>query len=740
MVQPTLGQVGFSSLAMLGWAGAALIPIILHLLKRRRQKSVPWAAMQMLKKVIEQESSRAHFKQLLLVALRVGILLGLAVALARPHWSRSQRVNEYVATRPNKLLIAIVDTSYSMGYRGGELTRLERAKQRIATFVRESQPGDAFSLVVMDQPSRAVIGNPTFDSQALLAEAARLSDTARGGDLSSALTIAADIAAEATSTNFAGDVPMPKVVEILILSDLGRDSWQTAVDGRAEKIIDRLGQRFTVTLESVTETKPINVAIQSVQPSTHRATVGHPIRVDVTIASFGSAATNLPVQLELNGQTVASSLIDVEADGHHTLQLSATPEQAGTSVLSVLTPADNLPIDNRVDLVVEVQQGYRILVVDSTPAGAESASNLTRGGRKERGMNPWQLALQPPETGGSNATVAEIRVVSEMAWLTTPMQEWDVIIVQDPTWPTSSQIDRLIAFVEDGGSAIIALGKNHQAHKSLEKLLGLRFLGPSEASDWMIDPLDFQSPVVKPFEGFPKAGLLTTPIFRYWRAEPTDSELKTELMIDLAVNSGDPLIVRRRLGRGMVAGFLSSPEDGRELAGRESWNAIVAWPSFLPLAQQLVLCVLDVDAKQSNRLAGQSLSGAMPRLPSIDSIILQRPDHAEVQLVRDPIDQSGRSTWTYSATDLRGLYRVTSSPETEQIFAVNIDPGQSSLESIDPNAIRALRNGPRRVEVETGGSSKPHPSDRLSRVLLSALGLLLISESLVAWMLGRRVE
>ena len=58
------------------------------------------------------------------------------------------------------------------------------------------------------------------------------------------------------------------------------------------------------------------------------------------------------------------------------------------------------------------------------------------------------------------------------------------------------------------------------AQPQMPELLGFRLLESSAEQEWQIDPLEYHSPLVAPFVGFPDAGLLTTPIFRYWKIDP----------------------------------------------------------------------------------------------------------------------------------------------------------------------------------------------------------------------------
>src|SRR6059058_3606115 len=67
-------------------AGALLaaLPIIIHILNRRRYKIVPWAAMEYLLAAMKKNRRRLKFEQWLLLATRCLVLGLLGLALARP--------------------------------------------------------------------------------------------------------------------------------------------------------------------------------------------------------------------------------------------------------------------------------------------------------------------------------------------------------------------------------------------------------------------------------------------------------------------------------------------------------------------------------------------------------------------------------------------------------------------------------------------------------------------------------
>src|SRR4030081_3242128 len=113
-------------------AGAALvsIPIIIHILNRRRFKVVSWAAMEHLLQAMRKNRRRLKFEQWLLLATRCALLVLLGAALARP-LSCDNNTLASLAGQRNGLHVLVIDNSYSMAYeadRPSAKTHLDQAK------------------------------------------------------------------------------------------------------------------------------------------------------------------------------------------------------------------------------------------------------------------------------------------------------------------------------------------------------------------------------------------------------------------------------------------------------------------------------------------------------------------------------------------------------------------------------------------------------------------------------------
>src|SRR5919204_3471747 len=118
-----------------------LIPPIIHLLNRRRYDVVDWGAMQFLQ-VSEVKRRRLMIEELLLMALRMGLLGVLVFALAGPFFPSD--LSARLGARANRDVVLIFDGSYSMAATDelGKGSAHEKAKEWALNFLDELVPGD----------------------------------------------------------------------------------------------------------------------------------------------------------------------------------------------------------------------------------------------------------------------------------------------------------------------------------------------------------------------------------------------------------------------------------------------------------------------------------------------------------------------------------------------------------------------------------------------------------------------
>ena len=76
--------MNFLNQALLWGLAAVSLPVVIHLLNRRRFRKVPWAAMRFLKVSVEQNQRRMKLEDWILLLVRCAMIALLAFLMARP--------------------------------------------------------------------------------------------------------------------------------------------------------------------------------------------------------------------------------------------------------------------------------------------------------------------------------------------------------------------------------------------------------------------------------------------------------------------------------------------------------------------------------------------------------------------------------------------------------------------------------------------------------------------------------
>ena len=178
-------------------AAAMAIPIIIHLLNRRRFKVVQWAAMVFLLQAMRKNRRRLKFEQWLLLAVRCALMLLIGIALARPMGCDNNSLASLAGQR-NGLHVFILDNSYSMAYeadRAGAKTHFDQAKLIVKGMMdRVLHGGESVVVLTAARPATAIIAKPTYSLDACHAAIDAIEQSYAGTDLAMAISKATQIA------------------------------------------------------------------------------------------------------------------------------------------------------------------------------------------------------------------------------------------------------------------------------------------------------------------------------------------------------------------------------------------------------------------------------------------------------------------------------------------------------------------------------------------------------------------
>ena len=128
------------------------IPIIIHLLNRRRFRRVEWAPMRYLKLTIQRNRRRIQIEELLLLLMRIAALVLLFFFLARPVLNPTG-LERWLGSGGRSSQVVVVDDSMSMGYAAGDASAFQRARETAAALLAAARPQDRCTIATTSAPA-----------------------------------------------------------------------------------------------------------------------------------------------------------------------------------------------------------------------------------------------------------------------------------------------------------------------------------------------------------------------------------------------------------------------------------------------------------------------------------------------------------------------------------------------------------------------------------------------------------
>ncbi len=429
------------------------------------------------------------------------------------------------------------------------------------------------------------------------------------------------------------------------------------------------------------------------------------------------------------------SYVDVPAGEQASVAFSHRFDTPGDHVVEVRLGSDLLALDNHRWHSVPVKERLRVLCVNGKPA----TTSMT-------GATDYLALALNPDAGNTMAPgVVAVDVILESALLERDLSRYDCIFLCNVAQFTASEAQVLSNVLTRGGGVIFFLGDQVLAERYNRELAGEqgpRVL-PAQLGDivaeaqyhYRLDPLNYRHPLLRVFQGREQSGLLTTPVYKYFKLSvPPDSQAR----VALAFDGGDPAIVEETIGAGrsiVVAtdGSFSSVDPKTN----DPWTTMPAWPSFVPLVQEILALAVRGEMNEHNVPVGALLEESLPAMANRPPVTVVAPD-GDREEVRMTLDAQA-SRWSYADTAESGVYRVELGPPLarEEAFAVNVDTSESDLTRLANDELPRQFTAYRRDNLDEADSPAIGQRSGLHKLLLyGALGLLLC-ESFLAWRFAR---
>jgi Aerotolerance regulator N-terminal/von Willebrand factor type A domain len=718
--------MAFLNPALLWGLALTSIPIIIHLLQRRRYRVVRWGAMEFLRLSVKKRSRRLRIEQLLLLLVRCLVIALVALALCRP--ALRPGALQALASESHVYALIVLDNSYSMGYQpeGAEReTLFDRAKRRAADLIRGGlRQGDAVSVVLAGDPPQALIRKPSYDLEGAAASVNRLSLSDRATNFTRAARLCLDILTEYRSSS-------PGNPEIYFITDSQALGWEANRDPDVwEQLVRRQKARLSVMM--VGEGNEENLAVTGVQLARGLVTARAAAQLRARIANYSARpARSLLATLEVDGQAAESARVDIQPGQESALSFTHIFDRGGVHTAAVRIAPDRLPRDNVGYLSLRVREAVRVMILNGHP---DADLRKDAGGFLE-------VAMKPPTAGpGSEATSLEPVTVAGSTLGSADLRSYDVVTLSDVTMLGDADRRALAQFVQGGGGVLIFPGSqvnttlyNRDLFDASPSLLPARLSGPVDLPGKLhLDASSMDHPALQRFRGATDVEIGTAEFTRAFTLQPKENDPAVRVLARF--NSGQPALVEKRFGLGKVLLFAA----GVSL----EWSDLPVHPVFLPLVHQLVTYLAEGAGGTRNATVGEPLVKPLPLSDATKKVTLTTPSGA-TSVLKPVIDERG-CTVSVERTAEAGFYRIavdgTPAPDT---MAVNLPAKESNLRALDEAAVANLLPGVHWTWVRPSESieaavRRSRLGIELWRPLLFAALIFMLIETALAQLFGRR--
>jgi hypothetical protein len=680
--------MAFLNPIMLFGLAAVSVPIIIHLLNRRKFQKVVWAAMRFLKLSVEQNQRRMRIEDLILLVLRCLLLALLALALARPAlMSNSQDV----FGQSKVTAVIIVDNSLSMGVSDGTRTRFDKARDAALQAVDSMPAGSATAVFLASDIVNGVVPEPTFDfnlARKVIREAP-LSD--HGTDLLPGIQKAMDTLKERLALR----------KEVYLITDGQAVGWRQVAD--IQMTLEKARSEVKTHIILVSEHEERNLALTDLHLASGLSPARQPLRFEVKVTNFGKEEVrDTRVSLNIDGEPPSDefTIANIPPGTTKSVSLFAKLRIEGYHSVTARIPEDRLAADDKRSIVVRAIKEVRVLLVDGEP-GSEPREGETYFLKNALTPVPSE-ALPDYFVKATTITLPELSQAQ--------LESYDAVVLANVPDCSEAVLKSIEQYLRRGGGLMIFPGSRVNVPFYNEQMLN-RFhflpasLGPAhgqadqEDKYFSLQSKDYHHSVVSIWNDTGSGTLGSAHFFRAFELQPAPA---TKVLTDrpkaeqkqqeagnpevvLKFADGAPAVMERTWGLGRVVLFSSTADT--------AWNDLPVRLAFVPLIHRTLGAIVQRQDEGLNVRVGQKFYRRVTQESLDKDALIFKPrqtdalrDMRRVELV------NGWPLLQYEQTDLAGVYDVNiGDPPTALKFAAQPDASESSMEELSAAQLTALK-------------------------------------------------
>jgi len=610
---------------------AASIPVLLHLLSRRKLPLIPFSSLKFLKMLQMKKARRIQLRQLILLVIRTLAVLALVFAFARPALQGSRNAGSAAAV---EMVILFDDGLHSsIETRNGQMLRL--SSQRLEDVLELVGADDRVSFIRLSNPQQ-VLTVSAGQLELIRDKVDNLEQNYQLADLHLGLQIADSILKETDKFNR----------EIYLIAGFHSPSWDSISWQEPTETEDRF-------LLPVGPDRMPNLSVGQVRIENTILQAGQPVNILANISNRSERRIkDALISLYLGGERVAQTGVNIAAEASQFVKFSTVPRKSGKiSGYIVCEDIDPFMADNRRWFVLDIPETLRIMAVASADGGY---ADIVRAG-----------------LSGTNTEHVEITWVGRRNWESKSFQGFDVILFLDLKNISAGAAQRVSEFVNHGGGVIFFQDiKADLATLSRDLWRKLGFAGAkgiSKANSIGWGKFDLTHPIFAGvFEGkaSPRSPVTT---------EYIEFATRKDDQVIIPFSNGKPFLMERRLGKGKVLMYSISLDPS---GGNFIFSGI-----FAPILFRSISYAVSGSAEnQPQWHTGVSHKIILP-LVETDKLQMISPAKYSSQVIHRPV--MGGSEIITGVTNQPGIYTLSADAKVLAKIACNIPDVKYDLERTD---------------------------------------------------------
>ncbi|NUM80310.1 BatA domain-containing protein [bacterium] len=643
-------MVTFLNALILSAVALALIPVIIHLLNRKKTQVVPFSSLEFLKILQNKKIKRVKLQQIILLILRTLVLLLAVLAFARPvsKAGSSGSVDAHAKTS----IVLIIDNSASASYVSDKGSVFERMQLKAEQIIDRLKEGD--EALILPAAGSEQINGFSRNFGELKIQVKNLLWLYQPADIPSAIFKARQLLSSAKNVNR----------EIYVLSDMQENGWSA----QQESLADPEAVRPIFIDFGVHDLR--NTGITGVTVLSKIIEKNKPIDLQIEVQNYGAQAIDeLPVSVYLDGKRVAQSALSLAGSDAATFEIKITPQRAGFLAGHVELDDDPYLADNKRFFHIYVPEKISVLLAGQQADDVEFLS----------------LALNP---GGDFTSVIRTERTTPGRLTALNVGDFDVIIFSNVTRFEESHARLLESFLAKGGGVMIFPGKNADS-KNYNTLLQkwrigqmTQWIDQSAAQQFVqFGKIDYSHPVMAGM--FDSGGKnkneksVESPHFeKYFKIENSGGSGKT--IIQLTTNT--PFMEEIAIGDGAVFLFASGVDlESSDLAVKGI---------FAPLINRSVSYLYSKRrGEMKNFIAGDLVEFRL--LASVSQNIVIKDGEGR-ELIPKVKPMGNEALIEFPKVETPGNYALYLNDRLVERFDANVDPSENKLNKVLEKKMQAV--------------------------------------------------